>query len=106
MTLLTVAQEYRGKGLGQKIGKIWYKINPSFLSGGFTQAGLNNATRMYFERVREAIESGWYSKWIKDGQISKEKVKEIISALPPKFKPKNTQVSEIKPQPLFYSDGS
>ena len=105
-TLLTVAQEYRGKGLGQKLGKIWYKINPSFLSGGFTQAGVTNATRLYFERVREALESGWYSKWIKDGQISKEKVKEIIAELPPKFKPKSTEKTELVPQPLFYSDGS
>jgi hypothetical protein len=56
--------------------------------------------------VREALESGWYSKWIKDGQISKEKVKEIIAELPPKFKPKSTEKTELVPQPLFYSDGS
>lgn len=103
-TLLTVAQEYRNKGLGKKISNVWYKYNPQFLSGGFTQAGLENAKKFYFSRVREAIQSGWYKDWIKDGTISKDKVKEIISSLPPKYKKSDVTKQEDKPQPLFYSD--
>lgn len=103
-TLLTVAQEYRNKGLGKKIANIWYKYNPDYLSGGFTQAGLQNAKKFYFSRIREAIQSGWYKDWIKDGIISKDKVKEIISSLPSKSKKSDVVNQEDKPQPLFYSD--
>lgn len=103
-TLLTVAQEYRNKGLGKKIANVWYKYNPDYLSGGFTQAGLQNAKKFYFSRVREAIQSGWYKDWIKDGTISKDKVKEIISSLPAKYKKSDVSKQEDKPQPLFYSD--
>ena len=81
-TLLVVAKEYRGFGLGQTIGKIWYKLNPKYGSGGFTPQGMKNALKIWEDRVREFLTNGWYSEMVRDGSISRERVREIISGLP------------------------
>src|SRR5271166_942017 len=68
-TLLTVAQEYRGKGLGKIIGQYWYEMNPSFESGGFTPAGQQNALAQWRERVAEFSARGWYSALVRQGRL-------------------------------------
>lgn len=67
-TLLSVAQEYRGKGLGKVIGKFWYEYNPSFGSGGFTPSGERNALALWRDRVHEFAERGWYTALIREGR--------------------------------------
>lgn len=80
-TLLTVAKEYRGKGLGKIIGQFWYELNPSFKSGGFTASGQENALALWRDRVREFISKGWYSDLIRKGNISMDRIKTIIEGL-------------------------
>lgn len=77
-TLLTVAREYRGKGLGKIIGRYWYEFNPDSTSGGFTGAGERNAIALWEERVREFNARGWYSELIHRGDITLARVKEIL----------------------------
>jgi GNAT superfamily N-acetyltransferase len=80
-TLLTVAKEYRGKGLGKIIGQYWYEFNPSYKSGGFTPAGQENALSLWKARVKDFISNGWYTDLIRQDRISKERVKEIVDGL-------------------------
>jgi len=78
-TLLTVAKEYRGSGLGKVIGRYWYEYNPSFTSGGFTPAGERNALSLWRDRVHEFSAQGWYSDLVRDGKLSLAKVKQILA---------------------------
>lgn len=104
-TLLQVAGEYSGLGLGKVIGKYWYDVNPEFGSGGFTQSGYNNAKHIWADRVRKLLENGWYTELVKAGKITREKVKEIIADLPSKKSvPKTEEPS--KPEPLVFADGT
>ena len=79
VTLIAVAQEYRGLGLGQIIGKYWYELNPNSTSGGFTQAGKKNALKLWESRVKEFSENGWYSELVKSKKLSIERLKQILS---------------------------
>lgn len=76
--LLTVAREHRGKGLGRVIGEHWYRWNPSYKSGGFTQAGESNAIRIWDARVGEFLARGWYSELVKRKRLTKARVDEIL----------------------------
>jgi GNAT superfamily N-acetyltransferase len=80
-TLLVVAQEYRGLGLGGVLGRFWYDFNPSFTSGGFTPGGESNAIRMWESRVREFLSRGWYSELIRQGQMTVGRFREITEHL-------------------------
>lgn len=80
-TLLMVADEYKGRGLGQEIGKRWYQINPSWKSGGFTIEGRNNAKKLWEKRVREFLERGWYSELLKEKRLGEDRIKEILDGL-------------------------
>ena len=77
-TLLAVAEEYRGLGLGKVMGRLWYKYNPSFTSGGFTPAGKANAISLWEDRVREFLSRGWYSELVKEGRLSHKRLKSIL----------------------------
>lgn len=103
-TLLVVAQEYRGKNLGTIIGKIWYDLNPEYLSGGFTYSGSKNAVKIWQEHVRDYLSSGKYSKMIKDGILTKNKVKEILQSANLKPKKKIEKNTPSKPDILIYVD--
>lgn len=103
-TLLVVAEEYRGKNLGTIIGKIWYDLNPSYLSGGFTYSGLINSVKIWQEHVREYLSSGKYTKLVKDGTITKDKVKEILQSAKLKPKKKIETKTPSKPDILIYVD--
>lgn len=94
-TLLVVAQEYRGRGLGQIIGKLWYRWNPHTPSGGFTPRGQANALRLWADRVRQFLSNGWYSELVRAGRLPMAKVKEILAGLPGK-KPRAVVVEEKK----------
>lgn len=88
-TLVTVAKEYRNKGLGKILANLFYKYNPKYTSGGFTSRGLANAIATWESIVRKYLENGWYSELVKSGKITKERVREIIAGLSPRKKPKN-----------------
>lgn len=80
-TLLRVAEEYRGRGLGKLLAQVWYEINPSSKSGGFTSAGRSNAAAAWEQRVREWLSRGWYSELVRAGRMSRERVQQILSGL-------------------------
>lgn len=80
-TLLRVASEYRGKGLGTLIGSVWYEHNPSYESGGFTASGEGNAVRIWEARVSEFMARGWYTALVAAGRLSAERVRQITAGL-------------------------
>ena len=97
--LLVVAKEYRGKGIGHILGKIWFKINPKYRSGGFTQEGLATAIKIWEARVREFLSKGWYYALIKEGRITLDKVKKITADVSKKiFRPKSKFIPSKKEQ--------
>lgn len=81
-TLFRVVDEYRGSGIGQALGRLWYDLNPSFGSGGFTVSGEQNAIRLWGARVREFLDRGWYTELVRSGRITAERVREILADLP------------------------
>lgn len=78
--LIMVAREFRSFGLGTIVGKMARTLEPHKDSGGFTQAGYNNFARVHREFVRDALTNGLYRSMIKTGQITKERVKEIVAS--------------------------
>ena len=103
-TLIRVAKEYRNEGFGKLVGKYWYKYFPNHKSGGFTRYGEQNAINIWADRVRKMLENGWYTELVKDGKITKEKVKEIISGLPEKKQKSPSKLKKNKPELLIFSD--
>lgn len=104
-TLLQVVEEYRGKNLGTILGKYWYQMNPDFSSGGFSPQGQRNAIRIWEDRVRTFLKNGWYDKFIKNKELTIEKVKDILSGLPERKKQRQANTPDNrKPEPLIYSD--
>ncbi len=103
-TLIVVSREYRGKGLGPVIGGVWYKWNPSYESGGFTNAGKDNAVRIWADRVREYMTHGWYSALVERGDLTTSQVKEITSKLPKRSQPKEPTPEKAKSEVLALID--
>lgn len=77
-TLLQVANEYRGYGIGPILGELFIDLY-QLPSGGYTPQGIANAKKMWAKRVSQFIESGWYSELIKQNKLSKDYVQTIIS---------------------------
>ena len=106
-TLLTVAREYRSKGLGKIIGRFWYEYNPSWTSGGFTYGGKENALALWRDRVREFSSRGWYSDLIQKGQMTYARVKEILAGVgerPPPRRELEPETVKATGDILVYSD--
>ena len=105
-TLLTVAHEYRGKGLGKIIGEFWYEYNPSSKSGGFTESGKRNALSLWRDRVHEFSSRGWYSALVREGRLSLKRVKEILEGSGQKLeRPEAPQGVKATGEILVHSDG-
>ena len=106
-TLLVVAREYRGRGLGKIIGKYWYQFNPASKSGGFTGGGESNALALWRVRVNEFLARGWYSQLVKEGIITRERVKAILKDAEQQSpsKPKRVTESKATDEILIFSDG-
>jgi hypothetical protein len=107
-TLLTVATELRGKGLGPILGEVWYTYNPIFRSGGMTTLGKRNALRMWEARVRTFLDRGWYSELVKTGRMTKAQVDAIFAGLDGKRAPSDLPAPRVDPQAstlLLYVDG-
>lgn len=77
-TLIHVAEEYRGYGIGIVLGKIWYNYNPSFESGGYTASGKKNATKMWVKAVKDSLSKGLYSDYIRNGEMTMDEVMNIV----------------------------
>ena len=80
-TLLRVAEEYRGRGVGKMLGELWYLFNPNARSGGFTHAGRQTAIARWDRAVRSALAQGWYSELVRQGRMSKSRADQILAGL-------------------------
>jgi len=87
-TLISVVGEYKKLGFGKILMDAFESKYPGNDSGGFTPEGISFLKKYHSEKVREYLASGFYSHLIRQGHISKEKVKEIISNLSEKKKNK------------------
>ncbi len=86
--LITTVEEFRSWGLAKIVLSEYRKEHPDADSGGFTNAGYNLTKSYYFDLVRDYLAKGFYTHLIKNGHISKEKVKIIIQQLPDRKKQK------------------
>lgn len=80
-TLLQVATEYRGRGMGRLLAKFWYDLNPSSKSGGFTAAGQRNALAAREDRVRDFQARGWYTELVREGRLTAARVRSLLAGL-------------------------
>lgn len=85
--LIVVAKEYRKFGLGLTLHKLATTIEPGKQSGGFTPNGKNSFIRVHREFVRDALKNGMYSKMVRSGQLTVQRVKEITNSVNIAFKP-------------------
>lgn len=107
-TLIAVAQEARGKGLGKVLAKVWHDLNPKYESGGMTEAGEALMSAFWEGRVREFVSNGWYDQLVRDGRMTRERVDAVLSALPPGGRPTARPDAQVQPtgEVLVMSDGS
>jgi hypothetical protein len=83
-SVLDVDEDFRGRGIGQVLGQLWYSFNPKHKSGGYSDGGEKNAVNMWANAVRSALAGGWYSELVKTGVLSQWKVDQILKGLPSK----------------------
>jgi 8-oxo-dGTP pyrophosphatase MutT (NUDIX family) len=77
-TLIMVAREYRGFGLGTLLGKLALLVTPSRPTGGETPGGYDALKRAHADLVADALRSGRYREMIAAGEITRERVRKII----------------------------
>ena len=103
-TLIAVARDARGRGIGAILSKVWHELNPSFGSGGMTGAGNALMQSVWADRVREFLSLGWYTQMVRDGRMTPERVREILADLPGR-RPRPAAPRPAAPRPMVMSDG-
>jgi hypothetical protein len=96
-TLIGVAKEYQGRGLSKAITKLWLKTNPEYLSGGYTSAGRASAIGFWMDTVRDLMSKGFYEKRVINGEMTQERVDEILSGVSKKVKRETKRKKETEP---------
>ena len=91
--MVSTAKEYRGFGFGTLLGKLFRERHPDKDTGGTTYAGSKQVKRIWDNFVREAMASGMYTQLVKQGKITKDRVKEIVKDLDER-KTKSNEPSE------------
>lgn len=86
--LISVADEYRGFGLGPIVAKLARERDPEKSSGGFTSAGKVNFLRVHDSMVRDYLKTGMYSHLVRKGVITLDRVKEIVGSIGERVKKK------------------
>ena len=111
-TLVVVAREYRGKGLGNILLEYWYRFNPAFTSGGYTESGEALDLRIWEDRVKEFLSNGWYSELVRQKKLTVNRVREILAGTSkrhrfsplPSDKPSQAPSKKVKSQILVYAE--
>lgn len=80
-TLVMVARELRGRGVGRLLAEVWAELNPSYESGGYTPSGMATATRVWEARVSAFLSRGWYTELVKRGRLTAARAREIRAGL-------------------------
>ncbi len=78
--LVSVVKEYQQLGIGEELVKLYRHYFPYKTSGGFTSAGLKQFKKYYHEKVSTYLRNGIYSDMVRKGQISLEKVNQILKS--------------------------
>lgn len=111
-TLVSVASEYRNKGIGEVLLKAWYNVHPNKKSGGYTSAGGRTDSKFWATRVREFLSNGWYSDLVKSGKLDQKRVDLIIKDLN-KFGNTKSELDKLgitkepaKKNVMVFSDGT
>ena len=109
-TLIGVAKEYQSRGLSKVVSKYWYRANPDKESGGFTPEGYHMAVSYWADRVRETHDRGVYQQKVQEGEMTQDRVNDIMDKLPQKVKrtlPKREEgVSETGVLGLYVDNSS
>ena len=103
--LITVVEEFRGFGFGQILLKKYRELYPKRDSGGFTPRGYGLTKKYHENAVRDYLAKGFYSFLIKNGHITKEKVKEIVSELPKRNERKEIDLNMQKGKIAVHNSG-
>lgn len=77
--LIVVAKEYRGFGIGEILGQLMRDYVPNYQTGGVTNAGKKNLKNVHSKIVSKAAANGQYSQWVKDGTLTIQQAKQILS---------------------------
>jgi len=79
-TLISVLYEYRGMGIGEYLVKLYRHYYPYKSSGGFTESGYKQFQKYYRHLVSQFLQNGVYSDMVKKGEITIEKVNQILKS--------------------------
>lgn len=107
--LYLVLEKYKGMGFGKLLGKLSRDYMPQKPSGGFTPSGYDTFLSYHREYIRDYLESGMYSHLILTGQVSKERVKEVLDSVDltkKKKEKRNLNFSNPSDWLLYYNDVS
>lgn len=104
--LYQIVDEYQGMGIGSYVAELARKYMPDKPSGGFTSSGYRTIQKVHAKFVRDYMSSGMYSHLVKTGQITPQRVKQIIgSIVAPSKKREPRDFSSNDPKNwLFYVD--
>jgi hypothetical protein len=106
--LIYVVNEYKGLGIGEELVKLYRNIYPNKQSGGFTSGGYTQIRKYYNWMIKQALANGIYSDLVRKGEISKEKVNEIVKSVNKEYtfsKEKKNKLKDIykgNNQPIYY----
>lgn len=95
--LIMVAKEYRGFGFGPLLTQIGRTVYPDKTSGGFTTAGSKNFAKVHRMFVSRALNRGDYRRWVMAGEMTVERVKDIVQSTGPRTRISQDSLSSNDP---------
>lgn len=78
--LVSVVKEYRRLGIGEQLMKLYLNKYPYKPSGGVTASGYNELKRYYNWMVSNTLANGVYSEMVRRGELTMDRVKEILKS--------------------------
>lgn len=79
--LVYVVNELKGIGIGEKLTELYRSYYPNKSSGGTTTSGFNNLRKYHSKQIKLYSRNGIYSDMVKNGEITYDRVKEIINSV-------------------------
>lgn len=107
--LIQVASEFRGFGFGPYLAKIGRTVYPEKTSGGFTGSGRTNFLKVHKMFVSDALKNGRYREMLKQGKITVQRVKEIVTSVGIDHAPVAPDQFDLAVRPddlLLFADGN
>jgi hypothetical protein len=95
-TLIYVVKEFRNLGIGEQLIKFYRNIYPYKPSGGLTESGYTQLQKYYNWMVKNTLANGIYSQMVKNGELTKDRVKEILSSVNKKFLFSKEKTNKLK----------